>query len=808
MIPLLLAVSCFAVAQEPDYGRDVLPILSDNCFYCHGPDAKRRKADLRLDDETSAKRKPAEGSPAIVPGKSKESELVRRILTKDADDLMPPPKSHKKLTPAQIKTLRDWIDAGAKWGRHWSFAALEKPAVPPGDLHPIDAFLNARLAAEKIVPSPPAPRHVLLRRLSLDLTGLPPTPEELDVFLADAAPGAVERLVDRLLASPRYGERMAWDWMEVSRYADSNGYQGDGERTMWPWRDWVVRAFNENLSYDRFTQWQLAGDLLPEGSRDARLATGFLRNHPINGEGGRIAEENRVEYVMDMTETVGAVWLGLTFTCARCHDHKFDPVSRKDYYSLFAFFNQTPVNGGGGDPQTAPVLELSTPEQSARIAQTEAAHAAAAAEVAGFEATEGALDPVLSDHPKLKDLLKAEASKRDRAKLDEILKAHDKRATEHVKLVRKLREAVDQRSAARKAVPRVMVMEDLPKPRKTYILEKGLYDKRLDEVGAATPASFPGLPPAAPLNRLGLAQWLTARDNPLPARVTVNRIWQMLFGIGLAKTAEDLGSQGEFPVHRELLDWLAADFRDSGWDVKRLLRLIVTSAAYQRSSNVPPGMAERDPMNRLHARGPRFRLPSWMIRDQALAVSGLMTSTIGGPPVKPYQPKGIWEEATFGTKTYAQDRGEALYRRSLYVFWRRIVGPTMFFDTQSRSTCVVKPTRTNTPLHALATLNDPAYVEAARALAERALKAPTDAERLAFACRRVLAREPSAAERDVLLAGLARRRAEFAARPEDAKLLLKVGESKRDESLDAVEHAAWTALALTILNLDEAVTRE
>jgi hypothetical protein len=808
MTPFVLAVSVLTFAQEPDYGRDVLPILSDNCFYCHGPDAKRRKADLRLDDEASAKRRPKEGSPAIVPGKSAESELVRRILTEDRDDLMPPPKSNKKLTASQITTLRNWIDAGAKWGRHWSFTPLEKPAVPPGTAHPVDAFINARLAAEKIPPAPPAPKHVLLRRLSLDLTGLPPTPEELDAFLADTAPGAVERLVDRLFASPRYGERMAWDWMEVSRYADSNGYQGDGERTMWPWRDWVVRAFNENLPYDRFTQWQLAGDLLPEGPRDARLATGFLRNHPINGEGGRIAEENRVEYVMDMTETVGAVWLGLTFTCARCHDHKFDPVSKRDYYSIFAFFNQTPVNGGGGDPQTAPVLELATPEQSARVAQTEAAHAAAAAEVAGFEFTEGALDPVLLEHPKLKDLVKPEAAKRDRGKLDEILKAFDKLAPDYVKLVRTLREAVDQRSAARKAVPRVMVMEDLPKPRKTYILDKGLYDKRQDEVGAATPASFPALPPGAPPNRLGLAQWLMARDNPLPARVTVNRYWQMLFGIGLAKTTEDLGSRGEFPVHRELLDWLAADFRDSGWNVNRLLRLIVTSAAYQRSSNVPPGMAERDPMNRLHARGPRFRLPSWMIRDQALAASGLMTGTIGGPPVKPYQPKGIWEEATFGTKTYAQDRGEALYRRSLYVFWRRIVGPTMFFDTQSRSTCVVKPARTNTPLHALATLNDPTYVEAARVLAERALKCPTDAERLASACRRVLAREPSVAERDVLLAGLARRRAEFAARPEDAKLLLKVGESKRDESLDPVDHAAWTAVALTILNLDEAVTRE
>jgi hypothetical protein len=642
--------------------------------------------------------------------------------------------------------------------------------------------------------------------VTLDLTGLPPAPEETAAFLADREPGAYERLVDRLLASPRYGERMAWDWMEASRYADSNGYQGDGERTAWPWRDWVVKAFNDNLPYDQFTLWQLAGDLLPQATREQKLATGFCRNHPINGEGGRIAEENRVDYVMDMTETMGTVWLGLTLTCCRCHDHKFDPILKKEYYGLFAFFNQTPVNGGGGDPQTAPVIEMMTDQQKGAIARLDAEFAVGAARLRQIES--GLLPEELEDGPKIRDLLKTAPDKRNRQQLDDLLKACEKAAPDVAKAARALRDLTDQRSSARKAVTRVMVMEDMAAPRKTYALDKGLYDKRQDEVSAGVPAKLPSLAADAPRNRLGLARWLVSADHPLPARVTVNRFWQMLFGIGLTKTVEDFGRQGEYPVHRDLLNWLAAEFRDSGWDVKKLLRLIVTSATYRQSSRVTPALLEADPQNRLLARGPRLRMPSWMIRDQALASSGLLVGTLGGPPVKPYQPPNVWEEATFGGKTYRQDRGEALYRRSLYVFWRRIIGPTMFFDTQSRASCTVKPTRTNTPLHALATMNDTTYVEAARVLAQRVLKEPADGARLEAAFRRVLARSPKDAERSVLLAGLARRRREFAARPDDAKKLLKVGESARDESIDPVEHAAWTSLCLSILNLDEAVTRE
>jgi mono/diheme cytochrome c family protein len=791
----------------PDFERQILPILSENCFHCHGPDADRRKGDLRLDEEADAKKRNDDGVAAVVPGKSAESSLYRRILAEDAGDLMPPPKSNKKLTKEQIALLKAWIDAGAPWGEHWAFRPLARPA-PPVEGHPIDAFVRARLAREGLAPSPPAEPAALLRRLSLDLTGIPPTPSELE------ANESYEQSVDRLLASPRYGERMAWDWMEAARYADSNGYQGDGERTMWPWRDWVVRAFNENLPYDRFTVLQLAGDLLPNAGREERLPTGFNRNHPINGEGGRIAEENRVEYVFDMAETVGTVWLGLTFNCCRCHDHKFDPLGKRDYYSLFAFFNRTPVNGGGGDPQTPPVLDLPTPEQLDAVAKLDADHAAACRELGETEQPllaepEGPAAEVLGKNAKLKDAIKVAPEKRSRQQLDDLLKAFEKAAPDYAAKLRTARDLVDKRSNARKSIVRVMVMEDAAKPRKTYVLDKGLYDKRLDEVGAATPAKLPPMPADAPRDRLGLARWLVAPENPLTARVTVNRFWQTLFGAGLTRTPENFGRQGEYPVHRELLDWLAVEFRESGWDVKRLLRLIVTSETYRQSSRVPASLVERDPDNRFLARGPRHRLPSWMLRDQALAASGLLVDVRGGPPVRVYQPSGVWEEATFGTKRYQQDHGDALWRRSLYVFWRRIVGPTMFFDTQSRSTCVVKPTRTNTPLHALALLNDPTYVEAARALAERVLEAPGDDDaRIDALTRRVLARRPTDPERDVYRSGLARLRGQYAARPADALKLLQVGESKRNGALAPAEHAAWASLALTVLNLDEAVTRE
>jgi hypothetical protein len=726
-----LAAVRTSAAEPVNFSREVLPILSDNCFRCHGPDANARKAKLRLDTQDGALRK---DGPVIVAGKSADSELVRRVSSPDADEVMPPPKSNRKLTAAQIETLKRWIDEGAKWGRHWAFDPPRRPPLPAvrdsrWPRNGIDRFILARLEAEGLTPSAEAPKETLLRRVTLDLTGLPPTPAEVDAFLADAGPGAYERVVDRLLVSPHYGERMVWDWLEAARYADSNGYQGDGERTMWPWRDWVVDALNRNLPFDQFTVWQLAGDLLPGATPEQKLATAFCRNHPINGEGGRIAEENRVDYVMDMAETTGTVWLGLTFNCCRCHDHKFDALTQRDYYGLFAFFNQTPVNGGGGDPRTPPVLEYRTKDVPPQVVK-------------------------------------------------------------------------------------VMVMEDMPKPRDTFLLTRGSYEKPADKVTAAVPAALgtliaPGLQPRG-FTRLDLARWLVSAENPLTARVSVNRAWQQFLGVGLVKTSEDFGVQGEKPSHPELLDWLAVGFRESGWDVKALHRLIVTSATYRQSSKVTPALLERDPANRLLARGPRFRMPSWMIRDQALAASGLLARRAGGPPVKPYQPAGVWEEATFGGKRYQQDHGEALYRRSLYTFWRRIVGPTEFFDTNARQTCVVKPTRTNSPLHALTTLNDVTYVEAARALAQRVMATggTSPEERVESAFRLVLARRPTAAEKRVLLAALARVKREFGADPAAARKLLRVGESKRDEKLDVVEHAAYAAVFTAILNLDEALTKE
>jgi hypothetical protein len=806
--------------DKVDFSRDILPLLSENCFQCHGPDAKNRKAKLRLDDEQNVKN--VRG--VVVPGKSDESELFLRVSDTDAKHVMPPPSSQRKLSPQQIALLKRWIDEGASWGVHWAFQPLVRPAVPPlasgrQVRNPLDAFILARLEKEKLTPSAPAPRETLLRRVCLDLTGLPPTLAEVDAFLNDKSDDAYEKVVDQLLASPTFGERMAWDWLEAARYADSNGFQGDKDRTMWPWRDWVVEAFNRNMPYDQFTHWQLAGDLLPEATNEQKMATAFCRNHLINGEGGRIAEESRVDYVMDMTETMGTVWLGLTLNCCRCHDHKYDPFAQREYYQLFSFFNQTPVDGKGDNAQTPPVLEYTTPEQAARRARLDQVFRDAAEKLESFEDTqfprpEGKTadqsEKATELSESIKAILKTPAAKRKRPQLVELAKRFDKQQPAYAELSRKLQTALDGRDNFNKALPRVMVMEEQKKPRQTFILDKGLYDKRGEVVTADVPSALPSISPDSRKNRLELSRWLTAPENPLTARVTVNRFWQQFFGVGIVKTVDDFGLQGERPSHPELLDWLAVEFRDGGWDVKKLCKLIVMSDTYRQSSKVTPQLLECDPNNRLLARGPRLRMPSWMLRDQALAVSGLAVQRLGGPPVRPYQPTGIWEEATFGTIKYRQDKGEALYRRSLYTFWRRIVGPTMFFDSAPRQVCSVKQVRTNSPLHALTTLNDITYVEAARALAQRVL---TEAgaepqDRLERAFRLVLARRPTPAETTVLLASLDKSRLEFTRNPDAAAKLLSVGESPRNHALDPVEHAAYAAVCSAILNLDEALTKE
>jgi hypothetical protein len=747
-----------------------------------------------------------------------------------------------------VELLTRWVEQGAKWGIHWSFippVRPEMPAVKQKDWprNPIDTLVLGHLEKMSIHPSPQATREELIRRVTLDLTGLPPTLEEVDAFLADHSKDAYEKVVDRLLASPKYGERMSWEWLDAARYADTNGYQGDSTRTMWPWRDWVVKAMNDNMPFDQFTIEQLAGDLLPNATVEQKIATAFNRNHMINGEGGRIPDENRVDYVMDQSETMSTVWLGLTVGCARCHDHKFDPITQREYYQLYAFFNNTPVTGGGGSGQTAPVVDFTTPEQKAKVSELADKVREAAAPIAEFEKTlfprEAKQTPDQSAAAKslsgnLVNELKRSPEKRGVDGLREMVNFYKASQPKYAEALAKLKKAIEARDQLNTSLPRVMVMQEMPKPRQAFILTKGAYDKPTEKVTAGTPAILPPLGATAqisgsdapgsaeanvkhpatqkstPPNRLDLARWLVSPAHPLTARVTVNRYWQQFFGVGLVKTVEDFGIQGEKPQYQDVLDFLATEFMRTGWNVKAIHRLIVTSATYRQSSKVTADTFERDPENRLLARGARFRLPSFALRDQALAASGLLVEKVGGAPVKPYQPPGIWEEATFGKIGYQQDHGDALYRRSLYIFWRRIVGPTMFFDTAARQTCTVRETRTNTPLQSLTLLNDVTYNEAARVLAQRVIETggSTAPARIDRAFRLLLARHPTEKEMSVLLASLDRLYKQYAADPAAATKLLAIGEYKRDEKIEPVDHAAYTALCTILLNLDETITRE
>ncbi len=864
---LTAALAAGRAAESIDFNRQIQPILSDACFHCHGPDAATREAKLRLDQRDGIFRTRDEIT-VVTPGHPEKSELFLRISSKEADEVMPPREANRQLKPAEIELLKKWIAAGAPWGTHWAFTPPVRPEVPAlsnqssvvsnqssvishqtsaasklitaspvtdnfgSSSNPIDAFVRAKLQKEKLSPAPEAARATLLRRVTLDLTGVPPTPAEVDAFVADRSPEAYERVVDRLLASPRYGERWAWDWLDVARYADTNGFQGDPERTMWPWRDWVVNAINANMPYDQFTIEQLAGDLLPDATKEQKLASGFHRNNMFNGEGGRIAEETRVENVFDRVETTATVWLGMTFTCARCHDHKYDPILQKDYFALYDIFNQmsetgSASGGGGRSGAIAPVLDMSTEAERERVKKATAKVEEVAKEVEAFEL-------IKFPRPEGKPLIESPAAaalpgnlpathakvEPRRRNLNGLLEAlphfrDTDKDPAYTALLQKHIAAVRARDNANNNITRVMIMDQLATPRDTFMLNKGNYESKTDvKVEGAIPSMFAkrgatGGEAPARLNRLDLARWLVSPANPLAARVTVNRAWQAFFGIGLVKTAEDFGVQSEPPSHPELLDWLATEFVARGWDMKAVHRLIVTSATYRQDSRVTAALHERDPENRLLARGPRYRLPSWMLRDQALAAAGLLTEKAGGPAVNPYQPEGIWEEATFGKKTYKQDHGAALYRRSLYVFWRRIVGPTTFFDAGARQVCTVKVARTNTPLHALVTLNDPAYVEAARVLAQGvSVAAETDAGRIEYAFRVLAARRPAAQEAAVLLARLGKLRAQFAADPAAAEKLAAVGEAARPATFDAVEHAAWTALCSLMMNLDEVLSKE
>ena len=828
--PLLAALLAAlpAFGAKVDYNEDVRPILSENCFYCHGPDANKRKAKLRLDVREAALEKKA-----FVPGDAGASELIKRLVSSDSDEVMPPPDSHRTLTAAQKEILKRWIAEGAEYKQHWAYVTPVRPALPAnGEKHPVDAFVAEKLAQAGLTLSPEAPKATLLRRVSLDLTGLPPSPEETAAFLADQRPDAYEKQVDRLMASPHYGERMALPWLDASRYADSNGFQQDGDTFQWVWRDWLVKNLNADKPFDRLSTEMLAGDLLPGAGLEEKIATAFNRNHILNGEGGNIAEEQRFVSLFDRVESTTTTWLGLTVACAQCHDHKYDPIKQKDYYQWLDAFNQVKERGtpSGGPTQTGgrsrfrldgAVVEAPSPEQAAELAKLQAnfdllnkdffAHQAKAFEtwLAKPSKDKGML-------PKELEALLAPDKKRSAAETKKLRDHYNKNVfTEDRKKIA----AMKQLDRAKQLLdgyrgdilPRVMVMSDAQR-RETHILDRGAYLSKKEKVTFDAPGFLPPLPKDAPKNRLGLAQWLFRPEHPLTARVQVNRQWQHFFGFGIVRTSEDLGVQSDRPTHQELLDWLSVEFRESGWKTKALQRLIVTSKTYRQSSRVTKEHLQKDPENKLLARAPRLRLPSLILRDVALSASGLLTPKVGGAPVYPYLPDSPWESLAITKErdfTYPQSKGADLYRRSLYTFWRRTIAPVNMFDSSARQTCRVRTAVTSSPLHALTMLNDPTWVEAARVLAQRVTKEQTtDEARLARAFARVLGRAPAGAEPALLAKMLAHQRAVYAADAKAADALLAVGESPRDAAIPAAEHAALTATCLALYNLDAAVTRD
>lgn len=815
-----------AEAGEAVSFDQIRSILSENCFHCHGPDAAERKADLRLDTHAGATRDLG-GYAAIVPGDPNTSELIVRIFTTDKGDLMPPPDSNRSLTEQQRALIQRWVEQGGNYEQHWAFVPPTRPEPPQTTAkdwprNAIDQFVLARLSAEGLSPSPEADAATLVRRLYLDLTGLPPTPQQIQAYLNDQSkPEAYVKLVDQLLDSPHYGEQMALPWLDAARYADSNGFQQDGDRHMWVWRDWVVQALNNNMPFDQFTIEQLAGDLLPEPTQSQLIATGFNRNHMLNGEGGAIAEEQRNNYVFDRVDTTATNWLGLTLACAQCHDHKYDPLSQVDYYRFFAYFNNLPESGKvdkrlGRIQFAEPSLNIASEAQQEEESQI---NKAIRDQKKILDTDKDAINTATGvwwdagvDTAKLPDKLKPVAD-RKYASLDgyntrfvreEFLKQTDNQIWSAAQ--KKITQLESKLEKLRRATPVVMIMKEQEEVRPTHVLDRGDYLSPKQLVTPGTPESLLHLPDA-PANRLGLAQWLVHPENPLMARVIVNRYWQQFFGTGLVKTSEDFGVQGERPSHPELLDWLAVEFRESGWDVKHLHRLILTSATYRQSSKMRPELRDRDPENRILARASRYRLPSLTLRDQALALSGLLVKDMGGQPVYPYQPAGLWLEFSYEKFSYTPDSGEKLYRRSLYTFWRRTLGPPNIFDAANRQTCAVNPTRTNTPLHALTTLNDPTYVEAARVWAERMILEGS-AEPTVWAFHQATGRMPTPPERNTLKRSLEKALTHYQAHPEEASELLTVGEWKADPKLDPVEVASYAMVGQLILNLDEVLNRE
>ncbi len=1066
------------IGPAVDFQKEVRPILSDTCFACHGPDANARQANLRLDTRDGAFADRG-GYQVIVPGNAAASRLYRRMSHSEAVARMPPAGAERHPTPEQVETIRRWIDQGAEWQSHWAYEAPKRPAppsIPAGALahNEIDAFVLARLEDEGLRQAPEADKRTLLRRLTFDLTGLPPDPADVAAFLDDDAPDAYEKQVDRLLGSPHYGERMAMRWLDLARYADTHGFHIDGRRDMWQWRDWVIRSFNANQPFDAFTIDQLAGDLVPEATQDQKIATGFNRNHMINHEGGAIPAEYHTEYVVDRVETVSTVWMAMTIGCARCHDHKYDPIKQREFYAFYAFFNSVDERGlDGVNGNAVPMLQLPKPSQQEKLGKLDEAIRAIRADLpderirgeidsweqsaletiprtsregleahyemeGGFSDSSGhyrhgrvmrgeplfrsskagqgasfdvdthiafpatrefdlsqpfsvafwmqhsgqvekgvlhkmdgpqslrglALSlsrPVpipdelrreyeltvrLSSSPEhaivvkpaeplvtaqgqdnayhvtisydgsgrgegirfhlngrpvestvLQDSLRGspnseapfeigagrfggrytgvlddlriysrvlqaedidaifqhepvrfalgapyidcrevlsnapEAPEDDiyapkpetnvsrcrsrSALLQDYYLSHAAPETDR-RLYQQLQDLQRERSALQDAVPNVMVMQELPQPRATFMLARGDYRNRTEEVAPATPAWLPAFPAGSPRNRLGLAQWLMSPNHPLTARVAVNQYWQLYFGNGLVRTAEDFGLQGELPTHPALLDWQAREFIESGWDVKALQKKIVMSATYRQRSKLSPELQEKDPENRLLARAPRYRLQAESVRDNALLAAGLLSRQIGGPSVFPYQPGGLWKEMAYGNmftaQVYRQSVGEDLFRRSMYTFWKRTVPPPSLgvFDAPDREKCIVRRSRTNTPLQALVLMNDPTYVEAARSLAARMLRegGSGDAERIRFGYEHVLARPPSATETQLLEVLAQEQTKKFRDAPDQTTALLRTGESAGHETIPTAELAGWTIVASSILNLDETISKE
>ena len=836
MLAFSRAVAAFApaTAGEADavsFNRDIRPILSDNCFYCHGPDASHRQADLRLDlrDEALA-------ANAIVPGKPAESSIVSRINSTDPDELMPPPESHKKLDARQKALLARWIDQGAEYQKHWAYEPPVKAAVPVG-AKAIDHLVRQRLAKLGLEPSPEADRRTLIRRLSFDLTGLPPTPAEVEAFVTDPSPDAYDKLVERMLASPHYGERMAIGWLDVVRFADTIGYHSDNPRNVWPYRDYVIRSFNDNKPFDRFTIEQLAGDLLPDANQETRIASCFNRLLLTTEEGGAQAKDYEARMLTDRVRAVGAVWLGQTTGCSGCHDHKFDPITMRDFYSLGAFFADIDERAIG-DREDGMVL--SPPEDLKKLADLDAAMAAAKKkldavtpqfdaaqkqwehDVTAYEVTLPELKPDSQAADADKKLaqqaaaaLKKEFAKRNGVEREAIKKYFRTKVSPQLFRVEQdaFAKAEKDRNDFYGPLTKCLVSVKKAVPNVVRILPRGNW---MDETGEVMKPAFPGYLPAPKIegrepNRLDLARWLVSREHPLTARVVMNRLWKQFFGTGLSRVLDDLGAQGEPPVNPELLDWLACEFMDSKWDMKHMVRTIVSSATYKQTAVASAEKIAADPGNRELARQSAYRVDAELVRDAALATSGLLVRTIGGPSVKPYQPDGYWENLNFPARKYPTDVGEKQYRRGLYTWWQRsFLHPSMLaFDAPSREECCAERTRSNIPQQALALLNDPTYVEASRAFAARIMKecAGSPEERIAWAWKQALQRLPRVEEMETVMPLYRQQLAAYHADPAAAAALLKVGFAPAPADLDKPELAAWTHVARVLLNLHETITR-